>query len=56
MKARIPEYRQNIAEADLITLGVGGNDFGTMLTWLVADIMEEQGMEASLVAEIRDLV
>ncbi len=55
MKARIPEYRQNIADADLITLGVGGNDFGTMLTWLVADIMEEQGMEASLVAEIRDL-
>ncbi len=55
MKARIPEYRKNIAEADLITLGVGGNDFGTMLTWLVADIMAEQGMEPSLVEAIRDL-
>lgn len=55
MKARIPEYRKNIAEADLITLGVGGNDFGTMLTWLVADIMEAEGADASLVEAIRDL-
>ena len=53
MKARIPEYRQNIAEADLITLGVGGNDFGTILTWIVADVMEEQGMDAKLVEALR---
>ena len=55
MKARIPEYRQNIAEADLITLGVGGNDFGTMLTWLVADIMEENGVDPEVVKEIREI-
>ena len=55
MKARIPMYRQNIAEADLITLGVGGNDFGTMITWLVADIMEEQGMDARLVEALRKI-
>ena len=55
MKARIPEYRKNIAEADLITLGVGGNDFGTMLTWLVADIMEAKGLDPALVAAIREI-
>lgn len=55
MKARIPEYRKNIAEADLITLGVGGNDFGTMLTWLVADIMEAKGLDPKLVAAIREI-
>lgn len=55
MKARIPMYRQNIAEADLITLGVGGNDFGTMITWLVADIMEEQGMNPKLVEALRKI-
>ena len=55
MKARIPEYRKNIAEADLITLGIGGNDFGTMLTWLVADIMEAKGLDPKLVAAIREI-
>ena len=55
MKARIPEYRKNIAEADLITLGVGGNDFGTMITWLVADIMEAKGLDPALVAAIREI-
>ncbi len=55
MKSRIPEYRKNIAEADLITLGVGGNDFGTVLTWIVADVMEEKGMDPQLIEKIRGL-
>ena len=55
MKSRIPMYRENIADADLITLGVGGNDFGTILTWIVADIMEENGMNPTLVAALRKL-
>ena len=42
MKARIPEYRKAISEAGLITLGVGGNDFGTFLTWVIADELEKQ--------------
>lgn len=44
MKTRIPEYRKNIAEAGLITLGIGGNDFGTFLMWVVTDIMEKEGI------------
>ncbi len=56
MKTRIPEYRQGIAEADLITLGVGGNDFGTFLTWVIANIMEEEGVCGEYVAALRDLL
>lgn len=41
MKTRIPEYRRAISQAGLITLGVGGNDFGTYLTWVIADILEK---------------
>ncbi|MBQ8762581.1 MAG: hypothetical protein IJZ07_00575 [Clostridia bacterium] len=44
MKTRIPEFRKNIAEAGLITLGIGGNDFGTFLMWVVTDIMEKEGI------------
>lgn len=56
MKTRIAEYRSNIADADLITLGVGGNDFGTYLTWVVANIMEEEGICGQYVAALRDLL
>ena len=55
MKSRIPMYRQNIAEADLITLGVGGNDFGTVLTWIVADIMEAKGLNPKFVEALRKI-
>ena len=34
----IDEYREAVATADLITLGVGGNDWGQMLSWVVADL------------------
>ncbi len=55
MKARIPTFRKNIAEADLITLGVGGNDFGTVLTWILADVMEEKGINPVLVEALRKI-
>ena len=32
------EYRAAVANADLITLGVGGNDWGQFLSWAVIDI------------------
>lgn len=34
----IDEYRAAVANADLITLGVGGNDWGQFLSWAVIDI------------------
>ncbi len=40
--AMIPQIRQEVANADLITLGIGGNDFGAYLGWVINDILEEK--------------
>ena len=56
MKSRIPEYRRAISQAGLITLGVGGNDFGTYLTWVIADILEKEGTCSKYVKALRDLL
>lgn len=56
IKSRIPEYRRAISDAGLITLGVGGNDFGTYLTWVIADIMEKEGICGEYVTALRDLL
>ena len=37
-------YKKAIAEADLITLGVGGNDWGAFLGWVVADVFEAENV------------
>ncbi len=56
MKARIPEYRKAISEAGLITLGVGGNDFGTFLTWVIADELEKQNSCDEYVEALKELL
>ena len=38
------EYRNAIREADLITLGIGGNDYLTYLVWVVLEEMEKTGL------------
>ncbi len=35
-------FKKSIAEADLITLGIGGNDWGAYLTWILADLIEKE--------------
>ena len=37
-------YKKAVAEADLITLGVGGNDWGAYLGWVIADVFEEENV------------
>ena len=37
-------YKKAIAEADLITLGVGGNDWGAFLGWVIADVFEAENV------------
>ena len=37
-------YKKAIAEADLITLGVGGNDWGAYLGWVISDIFEKENV------------
>ena len=39
-------FKESIAEADLITLGLGGNDWGAYLGWVIADIMEKEHLPA----------
>ena len=36
------EFKKAIAEADLITLGVGGNDWGAYFGWVITDILEKE--------------
>ena len=51
----IDEYREAVANADLITLGIGGNDWGQMLSWVVADLTlsaENGNKYNSLIKEI----
>ncbi len=38
IEAMIPSIRQEIADADLITIGIGGNDWGGYLGWVLTEI------------------
>lgn len=38
------EYRNAVREADIITLGIGGNDYLTYLVWVVLEEMEKKGL------------
>ncbi len=51
IEAMIPTIRQEIADADLITIGIGGNDWGGYLGWVLTEIrMENRLPEEFLVA------
>ena len=52
----VEEYRAAIANADLITLGVGGNDWGQMLSWAVADITLSAENGNKYNKEIKELI
>lgn len=55
-EALIPEFRSGIAKADLITLGLGGNDVFTHLGWVITEEMEKDGAFAEYVAAARELL
>lgn len=54
--ALIPKFRQSIADADLVTLGMGGNDVATYLAWVVVDEMAKDGALAEYVAAAREML
>lgn len=56
IEAMAPYFRESIAKADLITLGIGGNDFGAYLGWVISDIMEEDGLLTEFVNEAKALL
>ena len=48
-------FKESIAAADLITLGIGGNDWGAYLGWVITDIFEAENYGdkyANMVAEL----
>lgn len=49
-------YKKAIAEADLITLGVGGNDWGAYLTWVIADVLEKKNVGDEFIEKINEIV
>ena len=49
-------YKNAIAEADLITLGVGGNDWGAYLTWVIADVLEKENVADEYVAMLQEFL
>lgn len=56
IEAMAPYFRESIANAGLITLGIGGNDFGAYLGWVISDIMEEDGLLTEFVNKARTLL
>ena len=53
------KFKTSIAEADLITLGIGGNDWGAYLTWVLDDLMEKTAPSQKYVefaADIAEIV
>lgn len=48
------EFKKSIAEADLITLGIGGNDWGAYLNWVVTDILERENAGDEFIAMVKE--
>ncbi len=49
-------YKKAIAEADLITLGVGGNDWGAYLGWVISDIFEKENVADKYMAKLQEII
>lgn len=49
-------YKKAVAEADLITLGVGGNDWGAYLGWVVSDIFEKENVADEYTEQLQGIV
>lgn len=49
-------YKKAIADADLITLGVGGNDWGAYLTWVVADVLEKKNVADEYIEKLQEII
>ncbi len=47
-------YKKAVAEADLITLGVGGNDWGAYLGWVIADVFEKENVADKYVVMLEE--
>lgn len=49
-------FKKAVKEADLITLGVGGNDWGAYLGWVITDVLEEAELSEETTKQIEELL
>ena len=54
--AKTPALRQAIAESDLILIGIGGNDWGAYLGWVMADVQLENELPEEFRNELREFL
>ena len=52
--AMIPEIRKEIADADLITIGIGGNDWGGYLGWVLTEIRSENRLPEDYIVALEE--
>ena len=51
-----PLYQEAVRNADLITLGVGGNDWGAYITWVIAETLIKAGVYDELLSKVQALL
>ena len=51
-----PLYKEAVRNADLITLGVGGNDWGAYITWVIAETLIQAGVYDELLSKVQALL
>ena len=49
-------YKKAVAEADLITLGVGGNDWGAYLGWVISDVFEKENVADEYTTMLQEII
>lgn len=54
--AKSPALRQAIKESDLILIGIGGNDWGAYLGWVMADVELENALSEEYRNALRDFL
>ena len=51
-----PDIRKSVSEADLITLGIGGNDWGAYVGWVMTDIFAANMLPAEYIDALKEFL
>lgn len=54
--AKSPEMRQAIKDSDLIMIGIGGNDWGAYLGWVMSDVQLENNLPEEYKTALREFL
>ena len=54
--AKSPAMRQAIKDSDLIMIGIGGNDWGAYLGWVMEDVQFENNLPEEFKSELREFL